>query len=74
MSDKYSNFLFADPSMVYGVARLLDFEGNFVEYNRSATPAQADARAMFCDWAAVGSFLDDSIRIFSEKPSLESSL
>ena len=53
MSHK-STFLFADPSFIYGVAHLLDFEGTFVSYNQSRTPIEADAKALYADWRTVG--------------------
>ncbi len=53
-----SDFLFARPSAVSGVARFFDFSGTFDAYNNSATPDEADAKAMYADWAVVG----DSIR------------
>lgn len=49
-----SDFLFAMPSFWSGVARLLDLMGVFDDYNRSETPNEADARAMYADWAMVG--------------------
>lgn len=49
-----SEFLFARPSFLEGVARLLDF-GNFLnEYNGSVTPDEADQRATAADWRVVG--------------------
>jgi hypothetical protein len=53
-----SDFLFAQPSKVSGLARFFDFAGAFDAYNGSATPDEADAKAMHSDWAVVG----DSIR------------
>ena len=41
-----TDFLYARPSAVEGVARLLDFGNCLNEYNRSATTEQADARAL----------------------------
>ena len=53
MSNK-TTFLFANPSFIYGVAHLLDFEGNFNCYNQSRTTLEADARAIYADWSVVG--------------------
>ena len=33
----YSSFLFAEPSFLEGMARVVDFGGTLNEYNRSAT-------------------------------------
>lgn len=52
-----SDFLFAHPSILSGAARVLDLGGVFDDYNVSATPTQADARAARADWLAVGNDL-----------------
>jgi hypothetical protein len=49
-----SDFLFARPSFLEGVARTLDLGGTLSEYNRSLTPAQADYIAIWSDWRVVG--------------------
>jgi hypothetical protein len=52
--DIQSDFLFARPSFVEGVGRILDLGGSLNAYNRSNTEAEADARAVLGDWSAVG--------------------
>ena len=47
----FTAFLFARPSALEGVARLMDFIGALNEYNRSVDP---DAIAIRNDWRAVG--------------------
>ncbi len=47
-------YLFARPSLLGGVASLLDFGGTLTEYNTANTPAQADTLALWSDWLAVG--------------------
>lgn len=54
-------FLFARPSAIEGVGRLIDFGNTLCEYNRSLTPEQADAIALSTDWASVG---DDMTEAF----------
>ena len=49
-----SDFLYAKPSFLEGVARLVDFGGTLNEYNFSQTGEEADARAIWIDWAIVG--------------------
>lgn len=49
-----SDFLFAQPSALFGLARLFDLGGTFDNYNESPTPAMADAWALFNDWCQVG--------------------
>lgn len=50
----YTTFLFARPSFLEGMARVLDLGNTLSEYNRAVTPAQADALALYSDWAAIG--------------------
>ena len=53
----YSDFLFARPSLVGGVARLLDLGGTLKSYNHSSSEEMADLCAISQDWKAVGSAL-----------------
>jgi hypothetical protein len=52
-----SDFLFARPSFVEGVARMVDFGGSLNTYNTAPTGEEADARAMYEDWEALGADL-----------------
>lgn len=65
MSHTDATFLFANPSLLYGVAYLYDFEGNFTSYNVSANGEEADAIAVYRDWLAVGQTLCDAANEFS---------
>ena len=49
-----SDFLFARPSFLEGIARLADVGGTLNEYNTSRSGADADARALQGDWRAIG--------------------
>lgn len=49
-----SDFLFARPSFLEGLARIFDFSGSLNEYNQSRTPAEADYIALKMDCRAVG--------------------
>jgi len=69
-----SNFLFAMPSWLSGVARLVDLWGVFDWYNMSRTPQEADARAMYADWAIVGQDLRDAIRTVSTSDGRQTEL
>lgn len=60
-----SSFLFANPSFINGVAHFLDFEGNFDAYNISRTPLEADVKALYADWLAVGNALTEAMEAFS---------
>ena len=61
-----TDFLVARPSALSGLARIFDFGAAFDAYNVSENEADADAKAMYADWAAVG----DSLR--SKMTELES--
>ncbi|GAB4245398.1 MAG: hypothetical protein Kow00129_05300 [Thermoleophilia bacterium] len=58
-----SDFLFATPSFIEGMARTFDLGGAIEElsYNSSATPEEADARALGSDWSVVGQDLQRSL-------------
>jgi hypothetical protein len=49
-----TNFLFADPSFVAGMAAAIDIGGTLIEYNNSRNEPEADLRAMASDWAVTG--------------------
>lgn len=52
MSER-ATYLFARPSFMEGIARLVDFGGNLNEYNVSLTGEEADMAALSADFAAV---------------------
>jgi hypothetical protein len=52
--DQKTDFLVPASSFLIGVGSLLNFSGNYFEYNNSRTTAQADQRALSNDWAMVG--------------------
>jgi hypothetical protein len=50
----FTDLLYARSSLLEGLARLLDLGGTLNEYNRSATPDEADLVALRSDWEAIG--------------------
>lgn len=69
MTDSVSDrttFLFANPSLVEGLARLVDLGGTFDQYNESATEEAADLRALTQDWSTVGDHLRLAFRAVAE--------
>jgi len=54
---KRSGRLFANPSLVEGISRSFDILGNQDIYNEDLTPEEADANALYSDWASVGDHL-----------------
>ena len=57
----YSSFLFARPSFLEGMGRVLDFGGTMTDFNRSLTPEMADELAMRADWSQVGADLLEAV-------------
>ena len=57
---RYSTFLFAEPSAIEGVARIIDFGNALSTYNLSDTPTKADERALRADAAAVNEALHEN--------------
>lgn len=54
--------LFAKPSFWTGIARLVDMFGTLSVYNESSSPEEADAKALYADWLAVGNDMRRAIR------------
>ncbi len=50
-----SDFLFAKPSFVGGLASVLDLGSTLVVYNDPSSPEIADAQAIESDWTISGS-------------------
>ena len=73
MNDFTPSFtLFARPSLIEGVARVMDFGGVLDEYNSSPTPLEADALAIRSDWIAVGNDVKAAIAILaSNRPDVQ---
>jgi hypothetical protein len=63
-----SDFLFVRPSMSRGFARTLDLSGSLDSYNWAGSGDQADASAMFVDWALVGADISKAMQCFRTKP------
>jgi hypothetical protein len=66
-----SDYLFAHPSFLYGIARSLDLGGTFDAYNESLTPNEADGRAIASDWLAVGKDLQGALEATEVKAEHE---
>jgi hypothetical protein len=60
-------FLFASPGFWQGAASALDLGGTLVEYNRSTTIGEADARAIASDWAVTGKHIEAAIEILAKE-------
>lgn len=66
-----TEFLFARPSILGGIAGMMDFAGALDQYNDSPTPEEADDLAIANDWAAVaGDFRAAVARFEASHPEL----
>lgn len=65
-----SDFLFAQPSFVTGVARLLDLYGTFDQYNMSSTVVEADHKAIAADWFCVGQDMQVALEQYEAQQEL----
>jgi len=68
-----SDFLYASPSLLEGVARILDFGNTLNEYNSSQSEEEADEIALRMDWTMVGADLRNAMGIVKSQmgePSL----
>ena len=62
MGNVRTDFLFATPNALSGVARLVDLYGLFDDYNRSRKVEDADPKALLSDWYIVGQDLECAIK------------
>ncbi len=63
-----SEFLFAQPSWLSGLARTLDVAGQFDSYNDSPTGTIADQKAWLNDWRDIGrSFVEAVMGLTSDQ-------
>jgi hypothetical protein len=62
----YFGFLYARPSALEGVARLLDFGNSLNEYNVSANGEEADYLALKLDWEAIKEDIRHTVVEFEE--------
>ena len=59
-----TTFLFASPSFLSGVARVLDLWCQLDNYNESKTVEEADAIALYSDFRMVGQDLQEAMELF----------
>jgi len=65
MSDE-STFLFARPSFIEGISRVMDFGANLQIYNDCATGEDADTMALQEDWEAIGGDISSAVREYEQ--------
>jgi hypothetical protein len=64
-----SDFLFAQPGILFGLSRFFDFAGVFDSYNESRNGREADARAAYADWHITEADLGLVLEKVSKDPS-----
>ena len=62
-----SDFLFATPSFVGGMASVLDLGATLVVYNESRTLMEADSKAMASDWQVIGNDIKNATERWLEE-------
>lgn len=63
----FTDMLFARPSVLYGIARLLDLGAVFDIYNEAPSPEEADAWAIYSDWGMVAQdFMEATEKVLQE--------
>jgi hypothetical protein len=60
-------FLFANPSFVSGMARVLDIGSTMLEFNSTFYPEVADYYAIKSDWIVVGDDIKTALNKYGEK-------
>ncbi len=65
----YTARLFAAPSFLEGLSRLVDFSATFNIYNEDMSPEAADLMAMRSDWQAVGADIAYALHTYTQLSS-----
>jgi hypothetical protein len=63
MNSPWTDFLYARPSFLEGMARVMDIGGTLNFYNDSESTVEADAKALMADWYAIGDDLKRAVEI-----------
>ncbi|MBD1995147.1 hypothetical protein H6G00_00705 [Leptolyngbya sp. FACHB-541] len=61
-----TDFLYARPSFIEGIARLMDFGGTLEVYNTTLPREQVDGLALAADWMAIGGDLETVMKQYLE--------
>ena len=57
-----TDYLFAMPSFLSGMGRVLNLGGVHTDYNQNLTPQEADRKALASDFKAVGDDIRTAMR------------
>jgi len=64
-----SDFTFAMPSFIGGMASVLDIGSTLVVYNESRSPEEADYHAIESDWKITGNDISSAMSSFNIESS-----
>lgn len=59
-------YLYARPSFIEGMARVLDLGATLTDFNYSLTPEEADFAAIQSDWQTVGDDIRAALEQFAK--------
>ena len=62
-----TDFLFARPSFVEGLSRILDIGNTMNEYNRSGDEKEADKKALQSDFRMIGKDIEFAIKKYGKE-------
>lgn len=63
----YTTYLVSKSSILTGIGSIFDFAGSYQRYNTSDTDDEADAKATFLDWLAVGDDIKYALNKFENE-------
>lgn len=63
----YTTYLVSRSTVLTGIGQIFDFAGSYQEYNTSDADTEADAKATFLDWLAVGADLKQALNKFENE-------
>jgi hypothetical protein len=63
--NKMDDFLFASPSFICDMGRVIDLGATMTRFNKSESAAEADMRALSNDWSVVGAEIRQAADIIS---------
>ena len=56
-----TDFLYATPTFVSGMGRVIDLGATMTVFNSSDSEAEADAKAIYNDWLAIGNDMREAM-------------
>ncbi len=66
-----TDILYATPTFIGGMARVLDIGSTLTEYNTSSTPEKADLEALSSDWVVTGNDIRSAMDNFNKEKDVQ---